>query len=344
MTQKEQNEINKPGKIILEGKLLKNKGISLNTLNRKLLIFLFFLLLSIVFWFLTALNKDYNTVISYPVSYVKLPEGTVIANDVPSELDLNVQSRGFALLRLKLQSRLSPILFDVNSFLFRVLPEQESLTLFFITNLAIEKIQQQLSSEIRVVGVSPDTLFFQLSYKSTKLAPVKLNLELEYEKQFMQVRDLIINPDSISLSGPKNLIDTISSVSTLSKKLTGLKKNTELVLDLKPIDRIEFSEQKVVVTIPVEKFTEESIKIPIEVINIPDGFFLRTFPASVEVTYRVGLSDYNKVSEHMFKAVLDYSTIGSSLGNKLTVELIKVPVYVQITNFFPKNVEYIIEK
>jgi hypothetical protein len=344
LIQKEENAADKPGKTVLEGKLLKNKGININTLNRKLLIFLFFLLLSIVFWFLTALNKDYDTVISYPVRYIKLPRGKVIANEVPDQLNLDVQSRGFTLLRLNLQSRLSPLLFDVNSFSINTIPEQESLTLFIITNQAIEEIQEQLPSEIKIVGVSPDTLFLQLSDKYTKLTPVKLNLELEYEKQFMQVSDLIIAPDSVSLSGPKSLIDTIFSVGTIPEKVTGLKKNTELVLDLKPINKIEFSDQKVVVNIPVEKFTEESIQIPLEVINMPDSLFLRTFPTSIEVTYRVGLSDYNKVSEHMFKAILDYSTIGNSIGNKLTVELIKIPDYVQVTNFSPKNVEYIIEK
>jgi hypothetical protein len=344
LTQKEENAANKPGKIVLEGKLLKNKGINLNTLNRKLLIFFFFLLLSVLFWFLTILNKDYNTIISYPVEYIKLPKGKIITNDVPNQLDLNVQARGFTLLRLKLQSKLSPLLFDVNSFSFNTVPDRESMTLFIITNLAIEKIQQQLTSEIKIVNVSPDTLFLQLADRFTKLAPVKVNLELEFEKQFMQVSDMIINPDSVSLSGPKNLIDTIYSVITIPEKAIRLKKNTEVVLDLKPIDKIKFSVQKVVVNIPVEKFTEESIKIPLQVINIPDSLFLRTFPTSIEITYRVGLSDYNKVSEHMFTAVLDYSTKGSSIGNRLTVELIKVPDYVQVTNFFPKNVEYIIEK
>jgi hypothetical protein len=344
LAQKEENAVNKPGRTVLEGKLLKNKGINFNTFNRKLLIFLFFLLLSVVFWFLTALNKDYNTVIPYPVKYIKLPAGKVITNDVAEQLDLNVQARGFTLLRLKLQSKLSPLLFDVKSFSLNAVPEQESLTIFIITGMAIEKIQQQLTSEIKIVDVSPDTLFVQLVDKYTKLAPLKPDLILNYEKQYMQVGDLVITPDSVSLSGPKNLIDTISSVSTMPEKVMGLRKNTELVLDLKPINKVEFSVQKVVVNIPVEKFTEESIKIPLEVINMPDSLFLRTFPTSIEVTYRVGLSNYNKVSEHMFMAVLDYSTKGTSLGNKLAVELTKIPAYVQVTNFYPKSVEYIIEK
>jgi YbbR domain-containing protein len=344
LVQKDENAANPPGKIVLEGKLLKNKGINLNALRRNLLIFLFFLLVSILLWFLTALNKDYKTVLSYPVDYIKIPKGKVLTNDVPEKLDLNVQARGFMLLRLKLQSRLSTLIFDVSSFAFNVIPDQESMTLFIITNSVREKIQQQLTSEIRIEGVSPDTLFLQLTDRVTKLTPVKLNLELSFEKQYMQVRDLIITPDSVLLSGPKNLVDTVSVVHTYPERLTGLKKNTELVLSLQPIAKIEFSTQKTTVLIPVEKFTEESIKVPIQVINIPDGLFLRTFPSNIEITYRVGLSDYNKVSEHMFMAVLDYSTKETSIGNKLTVELIKVPEYIQVTNFFPKNVEYIIEK
>jgi hypothetical protein len=46
----------------------------------------------------------------------------------------------------------------------------------------------------------------------------------------------------------------------------------------------------------------------------------------------------------MFSAVLDYSARDNSIGNKLEVQLARVPEYVQVTNFSPKSVEYIIEK
>ena len=87
------------------------------TLNRRVLIFFFFLLLSILFWFLTALNKEYVTSISYPVRYIRFPEDKVLVNDIPDRLELNVNASGFTLLRYKLKSRLTPIIFDVNSFI-----------------------------------------------------------------------------------------------------------------------------------------------------------------------------------------------------------------------------------
>jgi hypothetical protein len=344
LDRKVENPADKSGISSLQGKLLKNRESKIFNINRRLLIFFFFLLLSVLFWFLTALNKDYETIISYPVRYIKIPQELVLMNDVAEQLDLNVQSRGFALLGLKMQSRLSPLVLDVNSFSLSTSLGESPIILHLVTNLIIEKLQQQLTSEIKINSVFPDTLILQLTDRYTSTIAVKPNLILEFERQHMQVGKLKITPDSVSVSGPENFIDTLSAVSTIPEKLTGLKKNTELEMALEPIDKLEFSVREVIVNVPVEKFTEESIKIPIEVINIPDSLFLRTFPTSIEITYRVGLSDYKKVSGHMFMAVLDYSTKGSSIGNKLTVELIKVPEYVQVTNFYPKNVEYIIEK
>ena len=43
-------------------------------------------------------------------------------NDAAERLDLNVRARGFTLLRLKMQSRLSPLSLDVNSFSLETVP------------------------------------------------------------------------------------------------------------------------------------------------------------------------------------------------------------------------------
>ncbi len=344
MDPKAENPANRPGKSFLQEKLMKKQGRRLLTLNKRLIIFFFFLLLSILFWFLTVLNKDYDTILSYPLRYTRIPGELVLINDVTDRLDLDVQSRGFTLLRLKMQSRLSPLALDVNSFSLQSVPGESPIVLYLVTNLIVEKLQQQLTSEIRIKSVFPDTLMVQLSERYAKKLAIKLDLDLEFERQYMQVGKLKITPDSVIVSGPKSIIDTLTSIKTKSEKLTGLRKNITLELDLASIDKLAYSLKEVVINIPVEKFTEESIEIPIKVINMPDSLFLRTFPANIEITYRVGLSDYKKVNEHMFMAVLDYSAKESSIGNKLAIKLIKVPEYVQVTNFSPKSVEYIIEK
>ena len=344
MDPKAENPANRPGKSFLQEKLMKKQGRRLLTLNKRLIIFFFFLLLSILFWFLTVLNKDYDTILSYPLRYTRIPGELVLVNDVTDRLDLDVQSRGFTLLRLKMQSRLSPLALDVNSFSLQSVPGESPIVLYLVTNLIVEKLQQQLTSEIRIKSVFPDTLMVLLTERYAKKLAINLDLDLEFERQYMQVGKLKITPDSVTVSGPKSIIDTLTSIKTIPEKLTGLRKSITLELDLESIDKLAYSLKEVVINIPVEKFTEESIEIPIEVINMPDSLFLRTFPANIEITYRVGLSDYKKVNEHMFVAILDYSAKESSIGNKLAIELVKVPEYVQVTNFSPKSVEYLIEK
>jgi len=283
-------------------------------------------------------------VLSYPVRYIRFPKGKVLVNDVPERLDMNVQSRGFTLLRFKLRSRLVPIIFDVNSFSLNMLSDENPVTVFILTDYAIEKIQQQLSSEIKVVSISPDSLIFQFADMQSKKVGVVVNLKMEFEKQYMQVADMAITPDSVIVSGPGVMIDSINLVGTIPKIMTGIKKNVDLDMNLQPIHKVEFSVDQVSITVPVEKFTEAGMNIPIEVLNFPDSLFLRMFPDKVEITYRVGLSDYGKVNEHMFQAVVDYTDKESNIGNKLRVNIVKAPEYVVITSYHPKNIEYIIER
>ena len=344
MDPKEKSPSEKPGRSFQQDNLARKQGSRLITINKRIIIFLFFLLLSILLWFLTVLNKDYNTIVSFPVRYTRIPGELVLINNAAERLNLKVQSRGFTLLRLKMQSKLSPLALDVNSFSLQSVPGDSPIVLYLVTNLIIDKLQQQLPSDIRINSIVPDTLMLLLTDKFTKKVPVKPDLSMEFERQYMQVGKIKITPDSVTISGPDKIIDTLKFINTKHEELLGLKKNVTLKIDLLPSDMVEYSAREVEVSIPVEKFTEESIKVPIEVINLPDSLFLRAFPANVEITYRVGLSDYKKVNEHMFMAVLDYSAKESSIGNKLEVQLVKMPEYVQVTNFTPKSVEYIIEK
>lgn len=313
------------------------------TLNKKVLIFFFFLLLSILFWFLTALNKEYVTTISYPVRYIRFPEDKVLVNDLPDRLELTVNASGFTLLSYQLRSRLTPIIFDVKSFspfTFRNDPN----SVYILSSLAKEEISRQLSSEISILDIHPDSLIFRFAGKTEKRVPVVPELDLNFEKQFMQVGHYTIEPDSVTASGPEVIIDTIDAARTEKLVMKGINKSFSQELKLQSLSNIDFDPVEVWLQVPVEKFTEASLNVPIQVVNLPDSLVLRTFPGKVSITCQVGLSAYETLSEHLFTAVVDYSEVGTMLGNRLQVNLTKVPPYVQALNYTPKSVEYILEK
>ena len=313
------------------------------TLNRRVLIFFFFLLLSILLWFLTTMNKQYTTEISYPVRFIRFPDEKVLVNDVPDKLELTVNASGYTLLRYHWRSRISPIIFDVNSFSLNVLGNDPS-NLYILTSYAKDRIAKQLSSDIQILDISPDSLIFQFANRIEKIVPVVADLHLEFEKQFMQVGSFIIEPDSVRIYGPETIIDIIDQVHTEKSSKNNVNESFEKELELQRINKVDMDPAEVWLQVPVEKFTEASLKVPIEVINLPDSLVLRAFPSQITISFQVGLSAYETLNEHFFRAVIDYAEAGNMLGNKLPVRLDRMPDYIQSVNFTPKMVEYILEK
>ena len=313
------------------------------TLNRRVLTFFFFLLLSVLFWFLTAMNKEHVTTISYPVRYTRFPEKKVLVNDIPDRLELEVNAGGYTLLRYKLKSRIYPIVFDVNSFaLFTLL--RDPSTVYIPSIRAKDDIIQQLSSDMEILNISPDTLFFQFADKASKKVPVEPDLDISFEKQYMQVGPYLVEPDSVTISGPEMIIDTIKAVATKEVIMSDANRSFDMELEMQPLHKVEFDPFEVWIQVPIEKFTEASLKVRIEVINMPESLLLRPFPPAITVSCQIGLSAYETLNEHLFRAVIDYAEVGNMLGNKLQVQIIKMPVYIQSVNFTPKSVEYIVER
>jgi hypothetical protein len=151
-------------------------------------------------------------------------------------------------------------------------------------------------------------------------------------------------PDSVIISGPGVVIDTIEWVETQFQKFTSVDQDIRKNFDLIPIENVDLSTRKVIVNVPVERFTEARFSVPVNVVNIPDTLELKTFPGSINVTCRVPLSDYDKLTVNLFRAIVDYSVVRGSYSNKIKVRLSSAPEYVTNIQIYPISVEFIVEK
>jgi hypothetical protein len=215
---------------------------------------------------------------------------------------------------------------------------------FVLTKTIKEFLQRQMGPEITLNYITPDTLLYNFSSIIRKKVPVEPNINIEFNQQFMLGSQVIVQPDSIIVSGPKVLIDTILKVQTEYKNFNKTDKSFSTELKLIPQAGVYFVRKKVILTVPVEKYTESYIMVPIKVLNIPDSMTMKTFPSAIKINYIVALRNYNKVNARQFRAIVDYKGIYSSINNKLKVLLERQPVFVKSVTYHPKNVDYIIEK
>lgn len=312
--------------------------------NRDVIVFTFFLFLSFVFWFLNSLAKDMEAEIRYPVRYINLPRDRVLIEDLPSRLNLYLKGPGYSILKLRIAGSRTPVVIDISSVSYRRVPGSRNLNYYIITAGLVPRLTSQLRADCQINSIRPDTLFFSFDRILSKSVPVKPDLEITTERQYFIRGSVMVEPDSVTITGPRYLVDTIESVRTRPGKLTGLNETVRKNFRLVTPGNYTMSDKKVSVTIPVEQFTEAELEVPVRILNLPDTIDIKIFPDAVTIRCHVALSDYKKITGTPFEVVADLRKTDLSSTQKIPVEVRNVPPFVSSLRVSPNAVDFIIEK
>jgi YbbR domain-containing protein len=309
---------------------------------QKAIVFVVCLALSSFLWLLSSLEKRYTSRISVPVNYVEFPNDKQLSGLLPQKFDLIVDAYGYTLLSYKLRLAFSPVLINVSELVDNAFERGNKYRFTIATSNHKEEIEKQISSEIRILSIKPDSLVFNFSKIIAKKIRVKPNLKLSFDNQYALSDEPYTRPDSTLVSGPKNVLDTLKFVYTNLKSYTKLSHSVEDKEILHLIPGLKISVKDVYLTIPVEQNTEVTFEVPIVVINKPSDIALKTFPGKVKVSCRIGLSKFKSLDYSTFHAFINYNKI-SLKETRLPVVFESLSKVVLSVNYSPKEVEYILE-
>ena len=340
----------KNNKELLASFLRLRKMVISNTksFQRKFSVFLVFLALSTIAWFYRSLQDTYITDIHYPVRYINLPEGKMLINTPPKQLNLRVRSDGFTILKNKVKFKL-PIKFDVNAF-SGITSNVDSTSFFILTNYAKEKLQNDLdrqTSDIEIISISPDTISFSITEIKSKTVPVVGNFDNinQYiEKQFRINGSVYFTPDSVRITGPKYIVDSIKHVTTKAIQVVNMTDTTMYKTELNKISRVDIVPSQVKTIVPIDKATEKIFNLKVGTRNVPDSILLKTFPTEVKVSFIVTLHNYELAGPSFFNAYVDYNDIISDETSALKVYLDSLPDFIFSAKTQPRYVEILREK
>ncbi len=311
--------------------------------NKDLLAFLIFLVLSTGLWFLNALRKEYTTTIEYPVHYTNFPDDYILLGKTRNFVDLKIHSIGYNILPYYVGNIISPI--DLNVSSFRRREQGGKVGAFVLTRDLIKDISNKMSNGVDLMEIDPDTLFVHFEQKKYKKVPVLFKAGLNFKFSYYQSGNVTLTPDSVVISGPASIIDTIQSLPTKYTKFEQLSDSLVRNLALNIPSNIIVDPGRVVVNIPVEPFTEKELQIPLTIKNIPDSLKLKTFPSEVNVTFAVAVSQFNKVKTDDFDAFVDYNSyVGGQLPDRLKVRLNSDLDNIKNISYSPLFVECLFEK
>lgn len=317
----------------------KRKGFRI---NRRLSIVMFCFFVATIFWLLLALSKDYPSTVSFPIVYKNLPGKKVIVNDLPDSIALEIKATGFKILAYNFSGKRKALEIDVASRLMSGRKLGEVLAL--PTKAFSSDFERQFGPEIKIFGYKPDSIIFYFSDLLVKRLAVKLNIEVEFDRQFDYAGEMRIFPDSIDVSGPPSIVNSLSQVESEKLVLKSVNDKIDKSVRLKKDRLLTYNVDKVQVKVPVEKFTEGNVNVRIQALNVPVGYSLKTFPDRVNIRYMVALSKFKEVNEHQFDAIVNADTASSLHPEKLQVELVRHPEFVHSLFIDPEKVDYILRK
>ena len=318
-----------------------NNGNTTNEVNqnqRKLRVFLLFLFLSILFWSLIKLSKEYISEVEFELAYSDIPNNKLIQNEPDQKVKLTLKTIGFKLLKYEFRER-------ILDYSLTEIERKEGSMYFSETRTNTNFLQAQLSAETIVLNIEPDTLFFDLGVKKSKKVPVLSEMEFSFKTGFNIVGDVLLSPSEVTVSGPEKVIDTIDVVYTSRFHLRDISETFEQEVSLKaPNDVVVLSDETVVVTGVVDKITDGSYNLPFEVINLPRNLIMSTYPKKVKVIYQVALKDFNKIPENSFRIQCDYKQTQDNDLDYLIPQLVEKPELITNVKIVPNKIEFLVKK
>lgn len=303
------------------------------------LIFLFFLLLAFSFWVLQALRKDYTYSYEIPVVYENMPPEIIVTGDLPGHIQATLSAKGSTLFDYSYGKGFDTIVIDISK------AKKGEKAYSISSDYLKSAVKKQLVKEAILSGLLPDNILIYYALEESKQIPVHADIHVLPASQRMMSGKIDITPDKVTVYASKSVLDTLSSISTIFSEVKNAQDTIYKKVFLKKIPGVKFIPDKVDVMIPVEEFTEKTLEIPVQGINVPNNLTMRTFPSKVNVSFFVVLSKFNDVRDSDFQATIDYSEFKKEDSDgKLKVNLSKVPSVVDNVRLNTSEVDVLMEE
>lgn len=303
--------------------------------NQRVYVFFICFVIAALFWFLLVLTKEYNSTVDVKATYVDFPSGLIQSNRLPEKFRLNIKASGYNLITFDESNGL-------NVDVAKLIEPKQGLQKISSRALTHD-IAQQLGNDVSIISVEPDTLEFSLNYSTSIKLPVKPNLDITFDRQFDSV-SLRVIPDSVTVIMPASYKGNIGSIETELIKAQSLKASLKKTVHLFAPEGTALDTSQAEVFLEVEKFTEGAAQVPVEMVNVPEGYSVKIYPDQVTVKYLVSLSHYADIKPEMFHVTVNAAGASSDTDEKLDVNIISSPKGVRSVTCQPQQVDFILKK
>lgn len=292
------------------------------------------LLLAAGMWLVHILSQSYFAYVPFSIRAVTDIQGYAPKSVSVQTLFLGGKASGFFLLEYNL-SKKQPIEIEVE------IPFGDDDFTVKSTSIS-DRISESVNSYFEMTYVPETELTFEFEPRQYKRVPIDSRIVIRCQPQYMEISDIVFEPDSVTVYGNESDLEKITSISTRSVMLKGLKKSTGGIVAMERDKRLRISPENVNYSVQIARYYEYSCLMNLSTVNVPADKNLILFPSQVEVTWRLPFAAETDNIAKNVRFVVDYNDIVESRSYKVAPQMEDNDVLTYSYSVSPAFVECIV--
>lgn len=305
---------------------------------KKTLTFLFFILLSCIFWMMRIYGEKFDFTVNIPVKYVNMPDSIVFEDELPLVFEARIRDNGYSIFRYYFTKQSDSLVIDVRDMV------RSSQDRNIQGSIFEQFVRTKLFQSSDLLSYSPTRLSYTYALLFSKKLPVIYNGRVDLSPGYMLDGDLALIPDSVFVYGSENAIDTLFYAYTVSDTLNDITSELKIPIRMKPMPGLRYVPNNVELTVPVDEFLIKEVEVPVICVNLPDNLDIKFFPSTVKIPFFVGKKRFDLINSENFEVKVDYNEIKDLEESSVSVRITESPDYVRTRVPVPAEVEYILEQ
>ncbi|MEM8894053.1 MAG: hypothetical protein AAGC88_05715 [Bacteroidota bacterium] len=252
------------------------------------------------FWFLNALNKNYDARINYPLEFEFIRDSVIIVDELPDDVLIDVSSGGWNLLKKTFWFSALPL----------IIPLDNPADVKFLTRSSLIPIISDQIPDLELNYLLTDTLFINVEHRAQKELVLSVDsLRVPLAANYRLVSPIKVSPDTILVEGPTSLIASLPELLKVDIPRRNISSSFDREVD------IELADSRLMVALPEEvniqfdvaEFTNVTLPVILDKVNFPDDSSAYVADSIIYVNYWVMSEELNSVRPEDFTISADYT-------------------------------------
>ncbi len=327
--------------MVLFGKKIKGKKIrwGLSSSNtRTILLYLFFVLISCVFWGFVTFNQTIQQDMAIPLEISNIPENVTMIGVPPSTITITVKDKGSSFLKYWIKP-LPKIKINFTDY------GDNNSGMLRINSIRLRSaIKSAFDHEATITSVLPDHLDLKYTTLPGKKVPIRYDMDIEPNLKYVVNGPMETSQDSVLVYSDRETLAEINEVYTYHVQEFDLTDTLHRQVTIAPIVGARVEPRTISIMVPIEQLIKKRSIVHVSVRNKPEGVNVIVFPSTVTASYLVPKSEYRNPNA-LITAAVDFNNIDfESMSNRVAVMVGEAPAVFKNIELIPDSVEYIIEK